>query len=76
MTEMFCNTIAFNQWLHAWDIRNVTNMSRMFVNACSFQQSLTSWDVENVANKFGMFYGPTAINREEIEEDWHLHSDD
>ena len=63
--ETYGNEIPpFNQDLSAWDVGNVTNMSRMFSNAYSFNQDLSAWDVSNVTNMSEMFYEASSFNQD------------
>ena len=38
---------TFNQDISAWDVSNVTHMSKMFRES-SFNQDLSGWNVDNV----------------------------
>merc|ERR1719182_1353875 len=52
---MFSNSLAFNQNIQAWDVRNVQDMYQMFLNAASFNQNLSPWDIGKARDMTQMF---------------------
>ncbi|MEZ9125517.1 BspA family leucine-rich repeat surface protein, partial [Vibrio splendidus] len=65
MSDMFANTVAFNQDLGDWDTSNVLNMDRMFVEAKVFNQDLSNWNVSKVT-EHADFAKDSALAEEQL----------
>lgn len=63
LSGMFAGS-GFNQDLHAWDVRNIRDMSHMFEDNLVFNQDLSSWNVAEVRTMEAMFHGAKAFNGE------------
>ena len=50
--------------ISAWDVSNVTNMSRMFEGASLFDSSVAGWDIANVTDMSSMFKGANNNNQD------------
>ena len=48
----------------AWDVSNVTNMSRMFEGATVYNGDISIWDVRNVTDMSHMFKGASTFNQD------------
>ena len=53
---------SFNGDLSAWDVSNVTYMTRMFFGVTAFNGDLSSWDVSNVIDMVQMFDNARSFN--------------
>jgi len=49
-SQMFYDTVAFNQPIGSWNTSNITSTYRMFRNAQAFNQDVGSWDVSSVTD--------------------------
>ena len=59
MSELFKDSISFNENIRRWDISNVTTMENMFNNAAAFQQNITNWDI--TTGRDTLFQGRTSV---------------
>jgi hypothetical protein len=68
MSDMFKETVVFNQPLGDWNVSTVTDMSSMFEDAVGFNQPLANWEragssLSNVTRMDYMFEGAVAFNQ-------------
>ena len=64
ISELFKDTINFNENIGTWDTSNVTNMSGTFKNAQGFNSSvINNWDTSNVTNMSEMFAYTDSFNQ-------------
>ena len=73
LSGLFKNQGSFNSdYIKAWDVSRVTNMSEMFQEASSFNQDISDWVVKNVTNMGKMFSGADGFNQDI--SDWDVSS--
>ena len=63
MSELFLNSINFNDDISNWDVSNVTDFSSMFSGATSFDQNLTKWNIQQNATLNKMFFNASSFNQ-------------
>ena len=62
MSNLFSNTLNFNEDISNWNTSNVTNMSFMFAEAGRFNQPV-HFDTNSVLDMDWMFFEATTFNQ-------------
>ena len=60
----FTGNTSFNKNIGAWDVSNVTDMSRMFYQASNYNSPMNNWDAGNVINMESMFFNARKFNQD------------
>ncbi len=61
--QLFSSLIYFvNSDISAWDVSDVTDMTRTFYNCSTFNSDISAWNVSSVTNMSDMLYGANAFS--------------
>ena len=63
MSDLFFETVNFNDDLTYWDVSSVTNMAGIFYKASSFNGDVANWDTGSVLYFTDSFRGASMFNR-------------
>lgn len=63
LSDMFTGSFEIFGDINAWNVTNVTNMSKTFAN-CKFNLNIADWDVSNVTTMESMFNKNKVFNKD------------
>lgn len=63
LSNMFAETLKFNQNISRWNVSNIVDMSYMFSFTEKFNKNISAWNTSNVTNMMGMFYNAKKFNK-------------